>query len=144
MESLSEYFLKYLTSVLLLLQVKAKHPYTVDNDIPIRNHDVMRQMLQLHNYDTNCCSESVTNVFTTLMNGITQRDTRYLRSLERRNFRASTSSKQSLIIKLLQVNTSLLHNKRLSPKCLSKPITQKCLGKPITPDNCLNHLTLWN
>ena len=36
---------------------------------------------------------------------------RYLRGLERRNFPTSTGSKQSLVIKVLQVNTSLLHYK---------------------------------
>ena len=37
---------------------------------------VLRQMLQPQNYDTDCCSESGTNVLTIPMNGITQRDTK--------------------------------------------------------------------
>ena len=38
--------------------------------------DVVRQVLQLQNYDTDCCNKSGTNVLTTTMNGITQRDTK--------------------------------------------------------------------
>ena len=37
--SLPEYFLKYSRYILLLFQVKAKHLYSVDDDIASRDHD---------------------------------------------------------------------------------------------------------
>ena len=37
--SLTEYFFKYLSHVLLLFQVKVEHSCTIDDDIATRDHD---------------------------------------------------------------------------------------------------------